>query len=78
MISFVQPGDLASTIFAFNERQTLLKKLRPFPPWQTVYYYLRRRQREGVWDRVHHTLLTADRERAGWGPSPTAAILDSP
>jgi len=32
------------------------------PPWQTVYYYLRRWQREGVWDRVHH---------------PTAAILDS-
>src|SRR3954451_18025253 len=24
------------------------------PPWQTVYYYLRRWQREGVWDRVHH------------------------
>src|ERR671913_2288626 len=47
------------------------------PPWQTVYYYLRRWQREGVWDRVHHTLLTADRERAGRGPSPTAAILDN-
>ena len=47
------------------------------PPWQTVYYYLRRWQREGVWERVHHTLLTADRERAGRAPSPTAAILDS-
>ena len=23
------------------------------PPWQTVYYYLRRWQSEGVWDRVH-------------------------
>ena len=22
------------------------------PPWQTVYYYLRRWQREGIWDRV--------------------------
>jgi transposase len=46
-------------------------------PWQTVYYYLRRWQREGVWDRVHHTLLMADRERAGREASPTAAILDS-
>jgi transposase len=46
------------------------------PPWQTVYYYLRRWQREGVWDRVH-TLLMADRERAGREASPTAAILDS-
>src|SRR5918911_5494196 len=48
-----------------------------FPPWQTVYYYLRRWQREGVWDRVHHALLMADRERGGREASPTAAILDS-
>ncbi len=47
------------------------------PPWQTVYYYLRRWQREGVWDRVHHTLVLADRERTGRDASPTAAILDS-
>lgn len=47
------------------------------PPWQTVYYYLRRWQREGVWDRVHHALVMADRERAGREASPTAAILDS-
>ena len=48
-----------------------------FPPWQTVYYYLRRWQREGVWDRVHHTLVMADRERVGREASPSAAILDS-
>jgi len=47
------------------------------PPWQTVSYYLRRWQREGVWDRVHHTLVMADREQAGREASPTAAILDS-
>jgi putative transposase len=47
------------------------------PPWQTVYYYLRRWQREGVWDRVHHTLVMTDRERGGRAASPTAAILDS-
>ena len=47
------------------------------PPWQTVYYYLRRWQREGVWDRVHHTLVMADREQAGRQASPSAAILDS-
>ena len=48
------------------------------PPWQTVYDYLRRWQREGVWDRVHHALVMADRERIGREASPTAAILDSP
>ena len=47
------------------------------PPWQTVYYYLRRWQREGVWDRVHHDLVMADRERVGRQASPSAAILDS-
>ena len=47
------------------------------PPWQTVYYYLRRWQREGIWDRVHHTLVMADRERAGREASTTAAIMDS-
>ena len=48
-----------------------------FPPWQTVYYYLRRWQAEGVWTRIHHAVLTADRERAGREASPTAAIIDS-
>jgi transposase len=48
-----------------------------FPPWQTVYYYLRRWQSEGVWDRVQHHLVVRDRERAGREASPTAAVLDS-
>ena len=47
------------------------------PPWQTVYYYLRRWQEEGVWQHVHHTLVLADRERCGREASPSAAILDS-
>lgn len=41
-----------------------------FPPWQTVYYYLRRWQAEGVWQRIHHAVLTADRERAAARPVP--------
>jgi transposase len=48
-----------------------------FPPWQTVYSYLRRWQAEGVWQRIHHAVLMADRERAGREASPTAAIIDS-
>ena len=47
------------------------------PPWRTVYYYLRRWQREEVWSRVHHALVAADRERVGRSASPSAAILDS-
>lgn len=48
-----------------------------FLPWQTVYHYFRRWQREGVWARVHHALVLADREREGREASPSAAILDS-
>jgi len=48
-----------------------------FPPWQTVYSYLRRWEREGVRSRVHHALLMADRERVGRDASPTGAIIDS-
>ena len=48
-----------------------------FPPLQTVYYYLRRWEREGVWARVHHALLLEDRELAGREASPSAAVIDS-
>jgi len=48
-----------------------------FPPWQTVYHHLRRRERERVWTRAHHAPVMADRERAGREASPSAAIIDS-
>src|SRR3546814_15979380 len=47
------------------------------PTWQTVYYYFRRWGREGVWRRIHHTLVMADLGRAGREPSPSGAVLDS-
>ena len=87
MIPDAEPGgrprkastrELANAILYFL-RAGMAWRLLPhdLPPWQTVYYYLRRWQREGVWDRVHHTLVMADRERVGREASPTAAILDS-
>ncbi len=48
-----------------------------FPPWQTVYYYLRRWEREGVWAKVHHTLIMIDRETEGREAPPSVAIIDS-
>jgi len=35
-----------------------------FPPWQTVYYYLRRWEREGVWARVHQVASVKVVEKA--------------
>jgi putative transposase len=47
------------------------------PPWQTVYYYLRRWHEEGVRQHVYHALVLADRERCGREASPSAAIRNS-
>ena len=70
--------DLVDAILYFL-RAGVAWRLLPhdLPPWQTVYYYLRRWQREGAWERIHHTLVMVDRERKGREPSPSAAILDS-
>ena len=67
--------ELVDAIFYFL-RAGMAWRLLPhdLPPWQTVYYYLRRWQRDGVWDQVHHALVMADRERVGREASPSAAI----
>jgi putative transposase len=48
-----------------------------FPPWPTVYWYLRAFERAGVWEAIRHQFLTLLREQDGREPSPTAAILDT-
>jgi len=48
-----------------------------FPAWGTVYYYFRRWQREGVWDRVLKTLRMELRQKQGRNAEPSAAIIDS-
>jgi putative transposase len=48
-----------------------------FPPWNTVYYYLWRWRREGIWDSIVATLRARVRRAAGRKPTPSAAIIDS-
>jgi putative transposase len=47
-----------------------------FPKWQTVYYYFRRWQREGVWEKIHDYLRAEIRVRAGRNVQPSAGIVD--
>lgn len=48
-----------------------------FPPWQTVYWWFRRFVRLLLFRTIHDVALMVDRDRAGRGLEPSAAILDS-
>src|SRR5688500_13541238 len=48
-----------------------------FPPWRTVYGYMRAFLRDGVWESIRHHFVVLLREGAGREASPTAAIVDT-
>src|SRR5689334_13249716 len=48
-----------------------------FPPWRTVYGYMRAFASAGVWESIRHHLVVMLREREGKEPSPSAAIVDT-
>src|SRR5687767_6632707 len=48
-----------------------------FPPWDTVYYYFRRWQKDGTWEGLHDALRDDCRFQDGRQPEPTAAAVDS-
>src|SRR3954469_16892669 len=48
-----------------------------FPPWRTVYGYVRDLASAGVWEAIRHHLVLRLREREGREPGPTAAIVDT-
>ena len=50
---------------------------RDFPPWQTTLRWFLRLARSGVFERVAHALVVADRARTGRGARPTAAVVDA-
>lgn len=48
-----------------------------FPPWQTVYCYVRRWRLAGVWEKLHARLREELRLHLGRLAQPSAAVLDS-
>jgi transposase len=48
-----------------------------WPPWQTVYHYLRRWRLDGTWERIHRLLRDELRLRLGRHPQPSAGSVDS-
>lgn len=47
------------------------------PPYDTVFYWFRKWQADGTWERLHDKLRERVRKKAGKKPKPTAAVLDS-
>jgi putative transposase len=48
-----------------------------FPPWRTVYGYVRAFLRDGVWESIRHHFVVMLRAGTGREASPTAAIVDT-
>jgi putative transposase len=48
-----------------------------WPPWQTVYYHLRRWRLDGIWQRIHTMLRRRLRIQLGREPEPSAGSIDS-
>ena len=48
-----------------------------FPKWQTVYYYFRRWQKDGTWQRIHYFLRAEVRVTARRNVEPSAALAES-
>ena len=50
---------------------------KDLPPRSTAYGYFSRGREAGLFARINHHLVIADRERVGRSAWPTAAVLDS-
>ena len=48
------------------------------PPRSTVFGWFSLWRDTGLFERINHLLVMADRERVGRDASPTAAVIDSP
>jgi putative transposase len=48
-----------------------------WPPWQTVYYYLRKWRRDGTVERIHTSLWEPLRKALGRDPQPSAGSVDN-
>jgi transposase len=48
-----------------------------FPPWRTIYGYMRAFAEAGVREAIRHHLVVMLREREGKEPSPSAAVIDT-
>jgi putative transposase len=49
---------------------------KEYPPWPTVWTYVRQWRRNGAWETLHTTLRETLRRQIGREATPSAAIID--
>ena len=50
---------------------------KDFPPWKTVFHYLRKWRIDGLWELMNRVLRRRLREKLGCDPEPSAGIVDA-
>lgn len=50
---------------------------KDLPNWESVYYYWKKWQLEGIWEKAHNEVREKLRIKLGKEKSPSAAIIDS-
>ena len=48
-----------------------------YPPWQSVYYYFRKWQKDGTWSRILSYLVEKERVRQNRNPQASVSAVDS-
>jgi putative transposase len=72
------PREIVNALFYLNKTGCQWRMLpEGFPPWQTVYYHLRRWMEMGLIEELNDRLRRAARVKDGREPSPSAAVIDS-
>lgn len=57
--------------------RNLEEKPHFYPPWQSVYYYFRKWQKEGIWGKILAFLVGKERVRQGRNRQASAVAVDS-
>src|SRR5215467_14428790 len=70
--------DILDALFYLNREGCSWRALpHDFPPWKTVYNYLRDWTDDGTWQRLLDALRPRVRQAAGRNPDPRTAYIDS-
>ncbi len=70
--------DVVDAIFYVNRTGVQWRYLpHDFPPWDLVYAYFRKWDRDGTWDNLLRLLREGVRQQAGRDPTPSMGCIDS-